>query len=164
MLMERDPILFFDEMTLYESELDDSGVMSVTIKVRVMPRCWFVLMRFWMRCDGVLGSPARDAISLEDGSSARPAAGDVRGETRGVGGIVGGQRGAVRGGARERAKGGNVRGSSREGRAERTGQVPRRGRGGVRFTRRGRAGGDGVSRVGAVTSETTNGGARGGGE
>ena len=54
MLMERDPILFFDEMTLYESELDDSGVMSVTIKVRVMPRCWFVLMRFWMRCYGVL--------------------------------------------------------------------------------------------------------------
>lgn len=54
MLMERDPILFFDEITLYESELDDSGVMSVTVKVRVMPRCWFVLMRFWMRCDGVL--------------------------------------------------------------------------------------------------------------
>jgi type 2A phosphatase activator TIP41 len=51
--MERDPILFFDELTLYESELDDNGESSVTLKIRVMPKCWFVLMRFWMRCDGV---------------------------------------------------------------------------------------------------------------
>lgn len=54
MLMERDPILFFDELTLYESELDDNGEMSLSLKVRVMPRCWFILMRFWMRVDGVL--------------------------------------------------------------------------------------------------------------
>lgn len=54
LLMERDPILFFDELTLYESELDDNGVMSMSVKVRVMPRCWFVLMRFWMRVDSVL--------------------------------------------------------------------------------------------------------------
>ena len=54
LLMERDPILFFDELTLYESELDDNGLMSVTVKVRVMPRCWYVLMRHWMRVDGVL--------------------------------------------------------------------------------------------------------------
>lgn len=52
-LMQRDPILFFHELTLYESELDDNGESSVTVKVRVMPKCWFVLMRFWMRCDGV---------------------------------------------------------------------------------------------------------------
>ena len=50
--MERDPILFFDELTLYESELDDNGLMSVTVKVRVMPRCWYVLMRHWMRWTG----------------------------------------------------------------------------------------------------------------
>ena len=52
-LMTRDPILFFDELTLYESELDDNGESSVTLKIRVMPTCWFVLLRFWMRCDGV---------------------------------------------------------------------------------------------------------------
>ena len=52
-LMTRDPILFFDELTLYESELDDNGESSVTLKIRVMPKCWLVLMRFWMRCDGV---------------------------------------------------------------------------------------------------------------
>jgi type 2A phosphatase activator TIP41 len=53
LLTARDPILFFDELTLYESELDDNGESSVTVKVRVMPKCWFVLLRFWMRCDGV---------------------------------------------------------------------------------------------------------------
>ena len=35
LLMARDPILFFDELTLYESELDDNGAMSLTVKVRV---------------------------------------------------------------------------------------------------------------------------------
>ena len=33
-LMARDPILFFDELTLYESELDDNGAMSLTVKAR----------------------------------------------------------------------------------------------------------------------------------
>jgi hypothetical protein len=28
--------------------------MSLSLKVRVMPRCWYVLMRFWLRVDGVL--------------------------------------------------------------------------------------------------------------
>jgi len=28
--------------------------MSLSLKVRVMPRCWYVLMRFWLRVDNVL--------------------------------------------------------------------------------------------------------------
>ncbi|CAG9462936.1 unnamed protein product [Pedinophyceae sp. YPF-701] len=54
MLMERDPILFYADVPLYESELDDSGVCSLSVKVRVMPKCWFVLLRFFLRVDGVL--------------------------------------------------------------------------------------------------------------
>ena len=34
LLLSRDPILFFDELTLYESELDDNGAMSLTVKAR----------------------------------------------------------------------------------------------------------------------------------
>jgi type 2A phosphatase activator TIP41 len=34
LLLARDPILFFDELTLYESELDDNGTMSLTVKAR----------------------------------------------------------------------------------------------------------------------------------
>ena len=35
LLMARDPILFYDEVPLYESELDDNGVASLTVKVGV---------------------------------------------------------------------------------------------------------------------------------
>ncbi|GAX85526.1 hypothetical protein CEUSTIGMA_g12942.t1 [Chlamydomonas eustigma] len=54
MLLERDPILFFDEVILYESDLDDNGVCLMTAKLRVMPKCWFVLLRLWIRVDGCM--------------------------------------------------------------------------------------------------------------
>eukprot|EP00879_Flechtneria_rotunda_P008082 GHRR01008466.1.p1 GENE.GHRR01008466.1~~GHRR01008466.1.p1 ORF type:complete len:379 (+),score=139.74 GHRR01008466.1:274-1410(+) len=55
MLMSKDePILFYAEVPLYESELDDNGVSQLTVKVRVMPRCWLVLLRFFLRVDGCL--------------------------------------------------------------------------------------------------------------
>lgn len=50
----REPILFYDEVVLYEDELADSGVSLLTVKVRVMPSSWFLLLRFWLRVDGVL--------------------------------------------------------------------------------------------------------------
>ena len=33
LLMARDPILFFDEVPLYESELDDNGASQLAVKV-----------------------------------------------------------------------------------------------------------------------------------
>ncbi|KAL3700651.1 hypothetical protein R1sor_018673 [Riccia sorocarpa] len=53
-LQQRDPILFFDEVVLYEDELADNGISLLTVKVRVMPKCWFLLLRYWLRVDGVL--------------------------------------------------------------------------------------------------------------
>ncbi|KAK8557552.1 hypothetical protein V6N13_007900 [Hibiscus sabdariffa] len=50
----REPILFYDEVVLYEDELADNGVSLLTVKVRVMPSSWFLLLRFWLRVDGVL--------------------------------------------------------------------------------------------------------------
>ncbi|KAE9447114.1 hypothetical protein C3L33_20971, partial [Rhododendron williamsianum] len=50
----KEPILFYDEVILYEDELGDNGVSLLTVKVRVMPSSWFVLLRFWLRVDGVL--------------------------------------------------------------------------------------------------------------
>ncbi|KAI9080672.1 hypothetical protein K1719_037338 [Acacia pycnantha] len=35
-------------------ELADNGVSLLTVKVRVMPSSWFLLLRFWLRVDGVL--------------------------------------------------------------------------------------------------------------
>ncbi|MCL7041137.1 hypothetical protein MKW94_021937 [Papaver nudicaule] len=53
-LASKEPILFYDEAVLYEDELADNGVSLLTVKVRVMPSCWFLLLRFWLRVDGVL--------------------------------------------------------------------------------------------------------------
>uniref|UniRef100_A0A804JPI2 TIP41-like protein n=1 Tax=Musa acuminata subsp. malaccensis TaxID=214687 RepID=A0A804JPI2_MUSAM len=53
-LSMKEPILFYDEVVLYEDELADNGVSLLTVKVRVMPSCWFLLLRYWLRVDGVL--------------------------------------------------------------------------------------------------------------
>ncbi|ERM96691.1 hypothetical protein AMTR_s00001p00272840, partial [Amborella trichopoda] len=53
-LSSKEPILFYDEVILYEDELADNGISLLTVKVRVMPNCWFLLLRFWLRVDGVL--------------------------------------------------------------------------------------------------------------
>merc|ERR1711988_1612576 len=53
LLQRRDPILFFDEVELFHDELADNGDSLLNVKVRVMPSCFFVLMRFWLRIDDV---------------------------------------------------------------------------------------------------------------
>lgn len=53
-LSRPDPILFFDEVTLFEDELHDNGMASLQVKVRVMPTCIFALSRFFLRVDGVI--------------------------------------------------------------------------------------------------------------
>ncbi|GAU15029.1 hypothetical protein TSUD_48240 [Trifolium subterraneum] len=53
-LSSKEPILFYDEVVLYEDELADNGVSLLTVKVRVMPSSWFLLLQFWLRVDGVL--------------------------------------------------------------------------------------------------------------
>ncbi|GLT47349.1 hypothetical protein SLA2020_210520 [Shorea laevis] len=44
----KEPILFYDEVVLYEDELADNGVSLLTVKVRVMPSYWFLLLQFWL--------------------------------------------------------------------------------------------------------------------
>lgn len=53
-LKERSDILFYENLTLYEDELADHGVAQYGIKVRVMPKSFFVLARYYLRIDGVL--------------------------------------------------------------------------------------------------------------
>ncbi|RYP25386.1 hypothetical protein DL767_008408 [Monosporascus sp. MG133] len=54
LLRRRDPILFFDDVVLYESELDDNGVSALSVKLRVHERRMLLLARLFMRLDGVL--------------------------------------------------------------------------------------------------------------
>lgn len=50
----QEKILFFDELILYEDELDDNGVSKLSIKIRAMPSGFFVLLRFFLRVDNTL--------------------------------------------------------------------------------------------------------------
>jgi len=52
LLTRPDPILFNDEIVLFEDELADNGVAELTLKFRVMPTCFLVLQRFYLRVDG----------------------------------------------------------------------------------------------------------------
>ncbi|RKF76246.1 TIP41-like protein [Golovinomyces cichoracearum] len=54
LLKRPDPILFFEEVVLYESELDDNGISLLNCKVRVMPDRMLLLCRFFMRLDNVI--------------------------------------------------------------------------------------------------------------
>ncbi|KAL3473641.1 TIP41-like family-domain-containing protein [Aspergillus californicus] len=54
LLKRPDPILFFDEVILYEDELADNGIAMLSCKIRVMPGRLLLLSRFFMRLDNVL--------------------------------------------------------------------------------------------------------------
>lgn len=48
------PILFFDEIVLFEDDLHDNGQAQLSIKLRVMPTCAYILSRLWVRVDNVV--------------------------------------------------------------------------------------------------------------
>lgn len=54
LLRRPDPILFFDDVMLYEDELADNGIAMLSCKIRVMPARLLLLTRFFMRLDDVL--------------------------------------------------------------------------------------------------------------
>jgi len=53
-LKAQDPILFYDEIILFEDELGDCGASILSARVRVMPTLFFALLRFWLRVDDVI--------------------------------------------------------------------------------------------------------------
>lgn len=54
LLKRPDPILFFDEVMLYEDELADNGIALLSCKIRVMPARLLLLCRFFLRLDDVV--------------------------------------------------------------------------------------------------------------
>jgi type 2A phosphatase activator TIP41 len=54
LLKRRDRMLFFEEVVLYESELDDNGVSIYSAKVRVHQQRMLLLCRLFMRLDNVV--------------------------------------------------------------------------------------------------------------
>ncbi|KAI0527813.1 TIP41-like family-domain-containing protein [Xylaria bambusicola] len=54
LLKRRDPIRFFDDVMLYESELDDNGISVLSAKFRVHDERMLLLCRLYMRLDNVV--------------------------------------------------------------------------------------------------------------
>ena len=54
LLKQPDPIIFFDDVMLYEDEMADNGITLLSCKLRVMPARLLLLCRFFMRLDNVL--------------------------------------------------------------------------------------------------------------
>lgn len=48
------PILHYMESELFEDELDDNGHTSSKVRFRIMADCFYVLVRYYLRVDGVL--------------------------------------------------------------------------------------------------------------
>jgi type 2A phosphatase activator TIP41 len=48
------PILYYDEIKLFEDDMHDNGYTSLTCKIRVMPTCLLCLMSLFVRVDYVL--------------------------------------------------------------------------------------------------------------
>jgi len=48
------PILYFDDVNLYEDDMHDNGYVSLRCKIRVMPTCFFLLLSQFVRVDQVL--------------------------------------------------------------------------------------------------------------
>lgn len=53
-LMVKEQILFYEDLTLFEDELHDNGTSVSSVKIRVMPSGFYVLLRFFLRVDNVL--------------------------------------------------------------------------------------------------------------
>ena len=48
------PILWSCHSILYEDELSDNGMSQLLVRCRVMPKCYLILLRFWLRVDNVI--------------------------------------------------------------------------------------------------------------
>ena len=53
-LMRREPILFFQNLILFEDELSDNGCAQLSVKLRAMKSCFLLLLRFYLRVDDVM--------------------------------------------------------------------------------------------------------------
>lgn len=53
-LKKHEKIHFYQSMVLFEDELADNGIAKLTVKMRVMPSSFFILLRFFLRVDDVL--------------------------------------------------------------------------------------------------------------
>lgn len=52
-LKQKDKILFYKDLVLFEDELHDNGISMSSVRIRVMDWGYFILLRHFLRVDGV---------------------------------------------------------------------------------------------------------------
>ncbi|CAG7722799.1 unnamed protein product [Allacma fusca] len=67
-LKQRENILFYEELSLYEDELHDNGTSNLSVKIRVMPSGFFILQRFFLRVDSVMAKICDTRVHYEAGN------------------------------------------------------------------------------------------------
>jgi type 2A phosphatase activator TIP41 len=67
-LKQRENILFYEELSLYEDELHDNGTSNLSVKIRVMPSGFFILQRFFLRVDNVMAKISDTRVHYETGN------------------------------------------------------------------------------------------------
>ena len=50
-LRKRETIGWYRDIRLYDDEIDDNGAVSCSVKIRIMPSCFFALVRYYLRVD-----------------------------------------------------------------------------------------------------------------
>lgn len=68
LLRRRDEIHWYQEVLFWEDELDDNGLCRLTVRVRVMPTFWFVLVLCELRVDNVMLREVATRFFCEFGS------------------------------------------------------------------------------------------------
>lgn len=53
-LRQKEKIMYYDDVHLFEDELADNGCALMSAKIRIMPTSFFILQRFYLRVDSVL--------------------------------------------------------------------------------------------------------------
>ncbi|XP_014255105.1 TIP41-like protein isoform X2 [Cimex lectularius] len=53
-LRQKEEILLYRNLTLFEDELHDNGIAVCSVRIRVMPSGFFILLRYFLRVDNVI--------------------------------------------------------------------------------------------------------------
>lgn len=68
-LKVKEKILFYEDIMLFEDELADNGTAQCSIKIRVMPDSFFILLRFFLRVDNMVVKIIDTRIYFEENTN-----------------------------------------------------------------------------------------------
>ncbi|GIY65213.1 TIP41-like protein [Caerostris darwini] len=68
-LKVKSKILFYQDLILFEDELADNGTAQLSVKMRIMPDSFFILLRYFLRVDHLLVRIIDTRLYYEEGTN-----------------------------------------------------------------------------------------------